>query len=672
MLPHLSAQSHHPNDRGGFSLSNLSKSKNQIPDSVLLSDSAKLKNRRIFAYSLKNITGDSYESPMDTFRLDFPNSTLTEGKGIAIGYLANLGSPAQTRIFSERKEARDFIFVDALDYYIPTPQKAHFYDTKIPYTRILYTSGGGSTNKEEQLKGFLTTNFGPQVNMGVQMNYIYSNGHYNSNSNKLLSYNIFGSYKSDKYQAYLYGGNFNFVNYENGGLTNDRYITNPDDFIEGQRTTDTKSFPVRYEDTWNRVRGKLLFFSHRYNLGFYRTPTGKGADSTEIFIPVSSIIHTFEYTDNRRHFISNSAYIDTCYANNYTKEESLNDRISAWTLKNTLALSLREGFQDWVKFGLTGFIRFEQRKFKMPAVRPYDEKDVLLDSPQFSTLSFDFDQTYSEVSTYVGAVLAKHKGNHITYALQGELGLVGEDIGEFRAMGQLEYTVPFLHKEAQIKAKASLKNITPAFFQRHFHSRYFWWDKELNNIQQFHAEGLVDIKRTHTQLSANVESIQNYVYFGQDALPTQKNGNIQVLGARIKQDIHFKAFGWENEAVYQMTSDKSVLPLPSLSVYTNMYIDVKLAKVLSLQLGADMHYNTAYYAPYYEPATQQFEQQQEVKVGDYPLVNAYANFHLKQTRFFIEFYNVGAQFIKPNYFSLAHYPLNPMVMKIGLSVYFNN
>ena len=88
--------------------------------------------------------GERYIAPMDTNRLNFGNSTLVEANSLAVGYLANVGSPAQTRIFNERKEERDFIFADAYDYYITTPTNAYFYDTKVPYTQVTYTTGGAS------------------------------------------------------------------------------------------------------------------------------------------------------------------------------------------------------------------------------------------------------------------------------------------------------------------------------------------------------------------------------------------------------------------------------------------------------------------------------------------------------------------------------------------------
>ena len=132
-------------------------------------------------------------------------------------------------------------------------------------------------------------------------------------------------------------------------------------------------------------------------------------------------------------------------------------------------------------------------------------------------------------------------------------------------------------------------------------------------IQQIYAGVKINLESTRTQLSAGVESIQNYVFFNKQGMPEQKSGNLQVINARIKQDVMYRAFGWENEVAYQLSSDKSVLPLPQISLYTNMYLKFKVAKVLMVQLGANMYYNTSYYAPYYEPATQQFQVQDEVK-----------------------------------------------------------
>lgn len=690
----ISSHAQQPPRGGGegrsFSLSSLEKPRD-IPDSLILNDTTT--TDRIKAYRLTPL-GEAYRAPMDTNRMNFGNSSLVEGQSLAVGYLGNIGSPAQTRMFSERKESRDFIFADAYDYYITTPANADFYDTKIPYTNVLYNFAGGDQKKEERLKGVLTLNFGKQLNVGADLDYIYSRGFYNSNGNKIVSYRLFGTFNSDRYEAKAYLSNYNIVNYENGGLTNDEYITNPDEY-NGKQKLDSKNYNVRFNEVFNRVRGKQYYLTHRYNLGFYReianpeheehaeeeTAEEGHEEPTEIFIPVSSISHTLFYEDNRRHFTTGRYSLnalDTCYQYVNSSNSELHDRPSSWSLQNTVALSLREGFQDWVKFGLSAFIRMDNRKFKMASPRSGQLIGGIGTVNQKQNLDLKADEIFSEFSTYLGGELSKRQGSILTYNARGELCVVGDDLGEFRLSGELETRFSLFRKEARIKAEGYINNVSPAFFHRRYHSRYFSWENKFKNTKHMYAGGTIELESTRTRISAGVNSIQNYIYFNRTGFPEQHDGNIQVVSARIRQDFRAGPLGWENEAAYQLSSEEGIIPLPQWSLYTNLYFDFKLAKVLSVQIGADAHYFSSYYAPYYEPATQQFQLQSEtymqgpVKIGSYPLINAYANFHLKQARFFVSAYNIGTLLMDTDYFSLPHYPLNPMFLKFGISVFFNN
>jgi hypothetical protein len=699
----LSAQS----GRKGFT-PKLSMAAENLPDSLLYQDSAGISAHPATAFLLTGKLGERAIAPMDTMRLNFSNNTLMEGRGLAIGYLANIGAPAQSRIFSERDEDNDFIFANPYYLSITTPANALFYDVKDPYTRINYIRSGGQKNREEVFCGTLTSNFGKKLNIGADFDYTYVRGYYTANSNKLLSYRLFGSYLSDRYEMHTFLRNYNYLNTENGGILNDSLITHFDDYNDGRRPLDRQSFPTRFTNTWNRVKGTMFFLSNRYNLGFYREMTEKEKEEAEkkkalrkkiaeqqalsdektetdrdenistpdvfaetvrqneaeedeidaVFIPVSSVIHTLEYERNSRRFISEMNGMDTCYDDLFgARDSTLNDFTESWYLNNTLALSLREGFQDWVKFGLTAYINFEKRRFTLPSAH-----DSLIGTTN-----------YDEFSTYLGAELSKRRGKTLTYHARGEFCLAGSDLGEFRVDGEVKTQFRLLGKEASIKASGYVKNLTPAFYTRHHHSRYFLWDLGLKNMQRVYAGGEVDVKQTKTKISAGVETLQNFIYFGGKGIPEQYETNLQVITARIRQDFRYKAFGWEGEVAYQLSSNKSILPLPQIAAYTNIYLDFKPVKVLNLQIGADAHYHTAYFAPYYEPATQQFSTQGEIKTGNYPVINAYANFQLKQARFFVSGYNLSSLFIKPtNYFSLTHYPLNPMIVKLGISVYFNN
>ena len=184
-------------------------------------------------------------------------------------------------------------------------------------------------------------------------------------------------------------------------------------------------------------------------------------------------------------------------------------------------------------------------------------------------------------------------------------------------------------------------------------------------------EGELNISRWKTNLRAGVENIKNYTYFNQNAMPAQESGNIQVLSATLKQDFRLGILHLDNEVTWQKSSNETVLPLPQLSLYHNLYLLAKIAKkVLTVQHGADVRYFTKYNAPAYMPAIQIFLLQptdDQVQIGGYPIVNVYANLHLKRTRFYVMMYHVNQGMSCPNYFLSPHYPINPRVLKFGLS-----
>ena len=93
-------------------------------------------------------------------------------------------------------------------------------------------------------------------------------------------------------------------------------------------------------------------------------------------------------------------------------------------------------------------------------------------------------------------------------------------------------------------------------------------------------------------------------------------------------------------------------------------------KTLQTQIGAEMDYHVAYYAPAYMPSIGAFYNQKEVKVGNYPLVSAYIAFRLYQARFYFKYYHLNAELSNHKYFSMAHYPLYGSRFQMGFVWYF--
>ena len=89
--------------------------------------------------------------------------------------------------------------------------------------------------------------------------------------------------------------------------------------------------------------------------------------------------------------------------------------------------------------------------------------------------------------------------------------------------------------------------------------------------------------------------------------------------------------------------------------------------MLDVDLGVDGRYFTSYYAPEYIPGIGAFGIQEtdasRTKIGNYPHLNAYANFQLQHTRFFVMFTHVNSG-TGGKYFYTPHYPLNQRVLQL--------
>ena len=645
------------------SLNILSQRANHAHDHEAPFDTVNLVLPAATVWRLHPQSGDRIIMPMDTLKYNFQQTTLPDGYSVAGGYLAPIGSPFISKIFFDRKESSQFPFYDAYQPYNKDPDKQVFYNTRVPYAKLDYYFAGSRQQKEERFKALLTTNFNKCLNVGLEGDNINARGFYNSQANKHSDWRIFGNYLSDKIEVHIIASTATIRHFENGGITDDRFIREPESIGQSFSSTD---IPVKFTNTWNKLKTNHLFFSGKYNLGYYEHPEDSLHKADSHFIPVASVIFTSHYMGQDRRFLSHDTArvtidgkemqrIDQFYPNRFYTG-AVDDSTSFSVFKNTVALSLREGFKPWVKFGLTAYIEHQLRNYSMVDNLPGAGRSK-----------------HREMAVHIGGILNKQQGENLRFNLQADLGVLGADLREMNLGGEVQTGFRIAGRLTTLSAQAYLKNTRANFLEKHFHSKYFWWDEDFGDTRRVFLGGKLYIPFTNTTLSAGVENLQNYIYFNKDRNVAQHAGNVQVLMARIDQNLRFGIFNWDNQVVYQTSSNQDVIPVPMLSLYSNMYLKALIVKELTLQFGVDAHYHTQYYAPGYEPALLQFYNQQEKQVGNYPISTVYANMHLKQTRFFVMLYNAAAAIWKPReYFSLPNYPVNPFMIKMGLSVDLNN
>jgi hypothetical protein len=662
-----------------------------LPSSGRKIDTVKVEVPNIYVWKITPRLGERIFIPRDSAVIDFHQSMLVDGKDVAVGYLGNIGSPLQSKIFFNRPETSRFIFLDPVRVWRKNPEDQIFYNTKVPYSEIKYQSGGGGQSAENRFQGEITMNMGKKLNVGFDFDYIYSRGFYNSLSNKGVTYDFYASYIGDKYKMHALFHNNNFTIIENGGITNPLYITNPDDpsIEEADFKGNSLDIPTRMTDTWNRMRGRHLYVTNRYDLGndseeYPINDSVMGIRKKKDYIPLASAIFTTHYTDQRRRFNSTYAGLDDLYTSQmwdnsasgwkeYVGEEqksfkyegNADDYMSYYSFKNTLALAMNEGFRKWTKFGLTAFIEYDMRKYSMPDF-------MVNDAGQATGMQGSYTH-YSQNALFVGGVLSKEKGKYLRYKATAEKDLINSD---YRLEGEVTTKLNFKNKDFSVKATAYIKNISPSFFQDNFSSKYWnWKDMGLKDTRKVFIGGEIvfpELSFSKTKISGGVETISGQIYYDSIRLVAQEAKDVQVISLRLDQNFQAGIFHWDNQVVWQYSSNQKVVPLPTLSVYSNIYITTKLARVLTLQLGADAHFHTKYYMPGYEPLTMQFYNQRDTELGNFPVTTAYMNLHLKYTRFFVMMYNLTNGMGNGESFSLYRYPVNPRILKLGISWRFNN
>ena len=391
------------------------------------------------------------------------------------------------------------------------------------------------------------------------------------------------------------------------------------------------------------------------------------------YVPVTSFIHTLKIDNYRRIY---QAYESPAnyYAHTYNNigtyaGDSIQDNAKHLSIKNTFAISLLEGFNKWAKAGLKAFITSDIRRFVLPD-------------------SLRGENKYNEHNISIGGQISKTQGNTLHYDAVAETWLTGEDAGQLKIDGTVDLNFPLFGDTVTLAASGFFYRQNPTFFYRHYHARHFWWDNGLDKIIHTRIQGLFRYQKTRTTLRVAIDEIKNHTYFAQsynieedftrtanDVQVKQCSDAITLFTASLSQDVTLGPLNWESVVTWQKSTKGEVIPVPDLNIYTNLFLRFKIAKVLSCDLGADAYYFTRYYAPDYSPAIGQYTVQEgnsRTEVGNFPIMDVYANLHLKHTRFFVMMSHVNANWGTKNYFLVPHHPLNGSIIRFGVSWNFFN
>lgn len=678
--------------------------------------------------------GDIRPAQPDTLLHLFPNDAFTAGRYGTYTTLGNLGAPRLTRLWDERPReafASGFLFAAPYDFFLESPEEVLFTNTLSPLTNITYHECGNKQNGEDRITARFFTNVNKRLGLGFKLDYLYGRGYYDSQATAHFGGSLYGSYRGERYTLHaVYGAN-HLKQSENGGIESDDYVQRPESFPTAYGE---KDMPTRLTKTWNKLNVNSLYLTQNYNFGFHRTRDNHGrivkqtalraplprqkalpapapadtlpipaaalplpADSVSTlprttarlkadslatdtlryyteYVPVGGFVHTLRLDHNNRRFLSNlrqsASDPHSYFRDYYLPGDSASDFTKHLRIENTLALEMREGFNPWVKTGMRLYARHAFERITLPTSRTQA-------------------QSLIENRYTLGAQLLKHRGRFFHYDLIGELRTSGKDWGEFNVEGTADFNLALRGDTLRFVLDGHIRAEEPSIYLRHFHARNAWWDSDLDNQMSLRLGGSVRYRQA--RLSFHIETLQNFTYLqeaqqpyiGEEGVrlaryaiaPGQTKKNIRVTTTALSHTLRLGIFSWENELALQLSSDEDYLPLPLFNAYSNLNLQFRVARVLRTELGVDARFYTKYYAPTYSPIFGAYclqDRGERFKLGSYPDVNAYAAFALPAVRFYIMASHLNYSSGNGFPFTAPHYPMNRMVVRLGLSWNFFN
>lgn len=626
------------------------------------------------AWTLTFPLGDHVESKIDTATYNYQRYSIPSQQSDAYVTTGNLGAEGINMIFFDRPQKYTFFFRDALDRWLPSFSNQKFYNVYVPSTILQYGFAGSKETHQDNLKIDLMGNVNRRIGIGGKVNYLHSRGSYENQAVKNFNWGLSFYYLGDRYEAQAFYNNYYSLLKENGGITDDLYITDPAQVQAGVTSIDSKSIPTRLNAAQSRMTGDEFFMTHAYKMGFWKSVEVNDTLTREEYVPLAKIIYSFDLQHNRHGFGNyNATEGNEFWANRYLDPAATNDDTYMNMMTNSVGLELIEGFRKWVKFGLSAYVSYQIQKYRQTTFYyPIDPEveEYLTPLPEGVYVP----ETATKNFLWVGGRLQKDKGNILRYAADVKFGLVGDAVGDVDLNGNISTQFRLRNDSVKISAEGHFSNTAQPYLLQQYISNHFVWNNDFGKTRRYKVGGNLHIPWTKTTLSVGVENIQNYVFFNSSSLPQQYGGNVQIFSASLNQELKIGILHWNNTVYYQKTSNSDILPLPELTVYSNLFLKFIAFKVLKVQFGVDCDYYTSYKALNYQPATMSFHVQgdEPIYVGNYPMINVYVNARLYKTRFYVQYSHLNQGWFSTNSFLMPHYPMNPRRLEMGLSIDFTN
>lgn len=661
-----------------------------VPDSMFY--------KRIFTWNKGRYFNDVVPRDIDTSYNYYYNDYPFMRKDLNVSYLGIVGSAVQTYNFRKRKSVEGVSFYEPYECYSYNPYTAPMYNTKTPYTELAYwgTLFANDERAENDLHIMTTQNIFPSFNFTLEYDRVGANGMLENEKVDNRTFMAAVNHLGKKYQmhgGYIYN---KMSKGENGGIV--------DNFWIRDTTVGSREIDVRLKDASTLIKKNTVFLDQTYRIPFnfiqkmkdrkvlkkenaYRDSviatgdsiaiaameallsekqearTAKSADTLNTDITTAFIGHSSEYSTYRKIYEDKIGLEDTEARNLYNNKFYINptasaDSIRVMKFENKLFIKL----QPWASDAIVSAINV-------------GIGDKLMNYYMFTPDSYLYKKKGNTVwnSTYLyGGVKGQYK-NYFHWDADGYYTFLGKEINDFGIDANMGFNIyPFRrYRKSPISFNAhfgtNLKE--PDYYQQHYYSNHYKWDNDFSKISTTTLDGTISIPHWKLNIDAGWTLIKNHIYYDGQAMAQQEASAISVFNVALTKNFKLWGLHFDNQALFQLSSNEDVIPLPMVAVNARWYWQFNVVKkVMQMQIGANVTYNTNWYAPGYSPALGMFYNQKVEKYGNCPYIDAFVNIQWKRACIFVKFVNVGMGWPMEHadYFSAHGYIRPQRAFKLGI------
>ncbi|GAA4797767.1 putative porin [Olivibacter ginsenosidimutans] len=626
--------------------------------------------------TLENLKLGTYTLPLDTTLRGFQYYNPQTNPRNPSMNTGNYGLATRDMLFIPSTEIGFRTGFNALSRYVLNPDSLHYYRARAPYSELYFVTG------DQVFSAKIGQNIKPNWSIGANFNASLARGFYTNQRYNDIQPAIYTWYESTNHRYNLLANLvFNtLVATENGSILNDSIFTAPSENsnLEAQVTRLRQQRETRPRNTWN----DHTFFI-RQSMFIGRLDTINKDKPDQQILSTNSIAHSLRI--NRKKFkfyksepdpygafplggtdLTNDSTVLTTITNDFVYSFSLRGKSTSF-IKNEVKLDL--GLQHDLLFYKQG-------------------RDSLTVEDADSTRTYR-KMTFQNITLKAG--LSYRFSDRVNITTDFRQIVTGRNFGDFHygAQANLLYN----NTVGRLILAGYFQNQSPEYnFEYMNYTYHKWGNDDLNKIKTTSLSATYENPRFKFLAKAEYYLIDNYTYYKEvdnprhdsrlfRVLEVAQNGSpINMLKFTLGKDFtFFKKWHLDNYIVYQKSDYHDVLMTPEFYTWHSIYYNTILVKVINLNIGFDVRFNTPYLAPAYAIDIGQFYQPyyggvdvegnevKPVEFSTYPIVDAWATATLKRTNFFLRYDYANQGLFSKGYYTVRRYPMAPAGLRFGLS-----